>query len=616
MSHPGFFGALPGQNGTQFFVWALGRSSAEIAVETVGTFPMTPLAGGYFGVTVDGIGPGARYKYSFDGARAVPDIASRWQPDGNDGPSVVVANTYAWSDRGWNGVSPYDRVLYELHIGTFTKGGTWQAAAEKLEFLRDLGVTVLQVMPVSCFKGDFGWGYDSTMLYAPYAPYGSPDEMRAFVDAAHGLGIGVILDVVYNHVGLGDHYRAFSEHYFTTRHENEWGASFNYDGESARAVRDFIIGNAVYWITDFHIDGLRVDAVQALADESQPHILTELIGAVRKAAEGRSIYIVVENQPQERLMIAPPDEGGHGVDAMYSDDFQHAVRVATTGHDDFYYRDYRGVPQELVSAIKYGFLYQGERSNARDKAYGTYNLDTAPRHFVHFLENHDQVANSPRGFRLSTLATPARLRAVTSLLLLGPQTPCLFQGQEFGSSRPFLYFFGVTGDEAGSVVEGRRKALMNFPGVADPAMSERLPDPTDPTTFARSKLDWSEVEDHDSIVALHRDLLALRRDDPTFSQTSQRRIDGAVLGEAALLIRYITPAPDGHRLLLLNLGHDLPMAVIAEPLLAPPDKHRWVPSWSSEHPRYDGAGRRPVDPEQLWILPGDCAVLLCSEPAS
>lgn len=610
-------GAVPlGSGSTRFSLWALGRSKAAVEVEGLGTFDLDPTGDGHFAAEIARAGVGARYWFRIEGGPRLPDLASRCQPDGNDGASMVVAADFDWTDADWSGVAQQDQVLYELHVGTFTEAGTWQAAAQRLEALRDLGITVIQVMPVGTFKGRFGWGYDTTLPYAPFAPYGSPDDMRAFVDSAHGLGIGIILDVVYNHVGLGDHYAAFSEHYFTTRYENEWGASFNYDGQGARAVRDFIVGNAVYWIEDFHLDGLRIDAAQAMFDASDEHIIAEITRSVRAAGGGRQTYVVVENQPQEHLMIDPPERGGHGVDAMYSDDFQHAVRVAVTGHNDFYYRDYLGTPQELVSALKYGFLYQGQRSDMRDKAYGTYNLATPPQHFIHFLENHDQVANSARGFRLSTLASPARLRAVTALLLLGPQTPCLFQGQEFGASNPFLYFLGLEADEARSVATGRRQSLTNFPSVADPAMQERLPDPADPATFARSKLDWTEAERHAGMLALHRDLLRMRREDASFSQTAERRIDGAVIGDAALLIRYITPDPAGHRLLLLNLGRDLHVGVVAEPLLAPADGHRWVPAWSSEHPDYDGAGRRTMDPEQFWIMPGDCALVLRSEARS
>ena len=609
------FGAVPGEAGTQFLVWAAGRERAVVEIEERGAVELPALGEGYFGALVEGVEAGAQYKFRFDGGQAVPDLASRWQPEGNDGPSVVVGSDYAWTDGDWAGVKRRDAVVYELHIGTFTEDGTWAGARNKLVALKALGVSVVQLMPVGTFMGAFGWGYDTTLPYAPFAPYGTPDEMRGFVDAAHGLGIGVILDVVYNHVGMGDHFRAYSDQFFTEAYENEWGASFNFDGEGARAVRDFIIGNAVYWVEEFHLDGLRIDAAQAMFDGSETHIIAELAEAVRAAAAPRETYLVVENQPQEHRMIDPPDAGGHGLDAMYSDDFQHAARVAMTGHDEFYYRDYRGTPQELVSALKYGFLYQGQRSDMRDTAYGTYNLDTAPEHFLHFLENHDQVANSARGFRLSALVSPARLRAVTALWLLGPQTPVLFQGQEFGSTRPFQYFFGIDGDEAKAVAKGRLESLKNFPGVTDPAMLERMPDPADPETFLRSKLDWGEAEKHAGILALHRDLLALRRSDPAFSQDTARRVDGAVIGDAALVMRYFTEEA-GHRLVLLNLGRDLQMSVMAEPLLAPPRGQRWVLKWSSEHPDYDGAGRRPVEPEKFWILPGDCAVVLTSEVLS
>jgi maltooligosyltrehalose trehalohydrolase len=606
------FGAVWDVDGTRFGLWAPGKTSAIVEIDGVGAFRLEALNDGYFAGVVPDVGPGTRYWFRLDGGERLPDLASRCQPEGNDGPSMIVDPSFDWTDASWGGIDRRDQVLYELHIGTFSAEGTWRAAMARLQHLRDLGVTVVQIMPVSTFKGRFGWGYDPTLLYAPYAPYGSPTDMRAFVDAAHAMGIGVILDVVYNHVGTGDRYRAYSKQFFADSHDGEWGASFNYDGEGSQAVRALIVGNAVYWIENFHLDGLRIDAAQALLDTSAEHILAEITHAVRQAAAPRSVYIVVENQPQERRMVDAPDVGGHGVDAMVSDDFQHAVRVAVTGHRDFYYRDYLGTPQELVSALKYGFLYQGQRSDMRDAAYGTDNLDTPAEHFVHFLENHDQVANSARGFRLGTLASPARVRAVTSLLLLGPQTPCLFQGQEFGASTPFLYFSGLEGEDAEAVAEGRRQSLKDFRGVADPAMQARLPDPSDLATFEASKLDWSECARQTGMLALHRDLLALRRSDPAFSQNTQRRIDGAVLGESALLIRYITPQASEQRLLLVNLGKDLPVGVVAEPLLAPPTGHRWQVCWSSEHPDYNGAGRPPVDPERYWTLPGDCAVVLAS----
>lgn len=614
MFRPHHFGAFPHGNGTRFTLWALGRQRAAVEIEGKGTFELNRDADGYFGADIAGVGPGARYWFRLDRGPRLPDLASRWQPEGNDGASVVMGDNFAWSDANWAGVGHRDQVIYELHIGTFTAEGTWRAAMARLGFLRELGITVVQVMPIGTFNGRFGWGYDTTLPYAPFAAYGAPDDIRTFVDAAHALGIGVILDVVYNHVGHGGHYRAYCEHYLTDRYDTEWGASFNYDGEGARAVRDFIIGNATYWVSSFHFDGLRIDAAQAMFDASSEHMIAEITRAVRIAAGQRQTYVIVENQPQEHRMIDPPERGGYGLDAMVNDDFHHAMRVAVTGHNDFYYSDYCGTPQELVSALKYGFLYQGQRSAMRREAYGTCNLDTTPDRFVHFLENHDQVANSARGFRLASLASPARVRAMTSLLLLGPQTPCLFQGQEFGATNPFLYFLGLEGEDGRNVAEGRRRAVSNFPSVTDPAMQERLPDPGDPQTFALSKLDWAEAERNAGLLALHRDLLALRRSDPTLSQAAGRRFDGAVLGEAALLLRYITPDPAGHRLLLFNLGRDLPFGTAAEPLLAPPDGHGWRLQWSSEHPDYDGAGRRPADLDEPWTLPADCALLLHSEP--
>jgi maltooligosyltrehalose trehalohydrolase len=605
-------GAKPIEDGTCFGLWALGKNSAAVEIEGFGRHQLEPIGDGYFTLDLAGVAPGARYRFSLDDGPLLPDLASRWQPDGSDGPSVVVGEQFAWTDADWQGPTNTDQVIYELHIGTFTQDGTWEAATERLQWLAELGVTIIQIMPIGSFKGKFGWGYDTTLPYAPFAPYGSPNAMRGFVDRAHELGIGVILDVVYNHVGAGEHFSSYSEYYFSKNHTSEWGPSFNFDGEASEPVRDFVIGNVTYWIGAFHLDGLRIDAAQELVDKSSEHILSAIVQAARKAGGKRNTYVIVENQPQERQMIEPVDGGGYGLDAMYNDDFQHAVRVAATGRNDFYYRDYLGTPQEIVSSLKYGFLYHGQRSAMRDKPYGTYNFDTPPQHFVHFLENHDQVANSAKGFRLTTLMCQARLRAITSLLLLGPQTPCLFQGQEFGSSKPFMYFLGLDGEEGKIVAEGRKSTLTQFPSVADPEMQSRLASPSDPATFASSKLNWDEAEAHGGLVRLHRDLLQLRRTDASFSQSTSRRVDGAVLGEAALLLRYITPDAAGHRVLLLNLGRDLQFGVIAEPLLAPAPGQRWHLAWSSEHPKYDGAGRVAFDPDSDWVLPSDCALLLAS----
>ncbi len=615
---PRSLGALIENGQTHFTVWAQGRQRVDLDIEGRGLLPMQPLGDGYFTTSLADLGDGTRYGFHIEGGPRLPDLASRRQSADGEDWSVVTANAFAWTDQAWRGLSRFDQVIYQLHIGTFTVPGTWRSAIDRLDHLRSLGVTAIQLMPVGSFKGRFGWGYDTILPYAPFAPYGSPDDMRAFIDAAHGRGIGVLHDVVYNHVGLGDHYRAFSEHYFTSRYANEWGPGFNFDGPHAGAVRDFITGNAAYWIEQFHLDGLRLDATQALHDDTDEHIIAAIARAARAAgaAAGRSVYLLAENQPQDRRLITPIAEGGYGLDALASDDFQHAARVAMTGHNDFYYRDYAGTPQELVSALKYGFLYQGQRSDMRDQPYGTFNLDTGPERIVHFLENHDQIANSARGFRLATLASPARIRAVTALLLLGPQTPCLFQGQEFGADNPFLYFLGLDGDEAASVAKGRRDGLTHFPSVADPVMQERLPQPHAEATFATSKLDWGQAKSHAPLLALHRDLLALRQSETVFSSAGRGRIDGAVIGDAALLLRFFADDPADERLLLLNLGRDLPLGVIAEPLFAPPAGRKWRLAWSSEHPDYDGAGRRPFDTDQFWILPADTTLLLSSQPRS
>lgn len=606
-------GAIPDAVGTHFRVWAGGRSAVVLEIEGEGSHPLDPTGNGYFELHVPGVQPGARYSYRVDGGAPLPDLASRSQPEGSDAPSEVVDTHFAWTDGDWAGLDRFDQIIYEMHIGTFTPEGTWRAAIEKLDGLKTIGITVLHVLPVGTFKGRFGWGYDTVLPYAPYAPYGTPEDMAAFVDAAHALGIGVILDVVYNHVGMGDHFRDYSAGYFTDRYQNEWGPSFNFDGPDSRPVRDFIVQNAAYWVREFHIDGLRLDATQALFDNSDDHIIAELTRAVREAGGQRSTYVIAENHTQDRILIEPPEQGGYGVDALVSDDFQHAAKVAVTGRNDFYYGDYLGTPQELVSALKYGFLYQGQRSDRRNAPYGTYNLDTPASNFVHFLENHDQIANSARGFRLASLASPARVRALTTMLLLGPQTPCLFQGQEFGASNPFVYFLGVDGQDAAAVAKGRGQSLLDFPSVGDPPMQDLLPDPADDTSFSKSKLDWAECERNSAMRLLHADLLKLRRTDPAFSQRSHRRIDGAVIGPTALLIRYFTEDPAEHRLLLVNFGHDLDFGVLAEPLFAPPAGRKWTLAFSSEHPNYNGAGRVPLDTDASWILPADTAIVLASE---
>jgi maltooligosyltrehalose trehalohydrolase len=605
-------------------VWAPRRRRVSVVMEGA-TRPEVALSAegnGYFSGPVIGLPSGGRYRFRLDDdEKLYPDPASRFQPEGPCGPSEVIEpRAFQWTDGDWRGVSPRGQVIYELHLGTFTAAGTYAAAAERLESLSQLGVTLIELMPVADAPGRFGWGYDGVNLWAPNRLYGRPDDLRRFVAAAHAVGIGVILDVVYNHIGPNENYLGcFSPDYFTDRYENEWGAAINFDGNNAAPSREFFIENAGYWIEEFHLDGLRLDATQQIFDASEDHILTAIGRRVRAAARGRGTYVVSENETQETRLVRAPEasdrgpgqEAGFGLDALWNDDFHHTARVALTGHNEAYYTDYRGTPQELLSALRWGYLYQGQRYKWQKKRRGTPALDLAADRFVLYLENHDQVANSGRGARLSTLAAPDKLRAMTALMLLAPGTPMLFQGQEFGSTRPFVYFADHDEELARAVAKGRREFLSQFPSLADPEVQQRIPDPAAPETFACCKLDWSERDRHAEVWDLHRDLLRLRREDPAFAAQDAAGLLTAVLGPQAMLVRY--RCTTGDRLLLVNLGADLHLDIAPEPLLAPPRGARWRTLWSSEDPRYGGRGTSAVETDDGFRLPGHAAVVLVPE---
>jgi maltooligosyltrehalose trehalohydrolase len=598
-------------------VWAPRRRSVEVEVfSDNGAGParsaLEPEDDGYFSAALTGISAGQRYGFRLDGdARLLPDPASRFQPDGPAGPSQVVDPArFAWSDVGWTGVGAAGLVVYEMHVGTLTHEGTFRAAREELPRLADLGITLIEVLPVAEFPGRFGWGYDGVLLWAPSHLYGVPDDFRAFVDRAHAVGIGVILDVVYNHFGpacncMGE----FSPDYFTERYSCDWGAALNFDGPNAGPVREFFTANAAYWIEEFHLDGLRFDATQALNDESEEHILRALTRSAREAAAGRSIFLVGENEPQHAQLAEPLERGGSGLDALWNDDFHHSARAAVTGRHEAYYSDYRGTPQELISAVRHGFLYQGQHYPWQKQPRGTPALHLPATSFVTYLQNHDQVANSFDGARLHKLTSPGRLRAITALLLLAPGTPMLFQGQEFGSERPFLFFADHAQEIQGSVRDGRAEFLKQFASLCSDDVRARLTDPADGETFERCRLDTkAESERAPGIVALHRDLLALRRSDPAFRQQRADRVDGAVLASEALALRFFAPE-SSDRLLIVNLGRDLDLTRAPEPLLAPPLGCRWSVRWSSESPEYGGLGMRAFDPTDWWVT-GHSALVL------
>lgn len=614
---------VPGK-GVHFRVWAPQSKKVSLVMNAQGeeVDPLHPPIevelqseeNGYFSVISQQAGIGTLYRYLLDDEpQPCPDPASRFQPQGPHGPSQVVdALTFDWTDAAWPGVEAHGQVIYEMHIGTFTHEGSWVAAAKELPELAALGVTVLEIMPVADFPGRFGWGYDGVNWFAPTRLYGTPDEFRYFVNQAHAVSLGVILDVVFNHLGPdGNYLEKFSNDYFSTRYQCDWGDPLNFDGPNSGPVRDYILANAAYWIKEFHLDGLRIDATQQIFDSSAKHIIADIVQAVRKAGAPRLTFIIGENEPQDSKLFSPPEHGGFGIDALWNDDFHHTAMVAMTGRADAYYSDYRGFAQEFVSTLKRGFLYQGQWYSWQNNTRGTLSLDMPPAKFVNFIQNHDQLANSGSGKRIHLLTSPNRYRAMTALLLLAPQTPMLFQGQEFAATSPFFYFADHKDEIAQLVEQGRSDFLAQFRALATPEMQARLPDPGDPLTFTRSKLDLNDRNLHKEEYDLHRDLLNLRRNDPVFQASQQsNRIDGAVLSPDALVIRFFGENPGDDRLLLVNLSRDIHLVPAPEPLLAPPKDCVWDAMWFSEDPHYGGMGMPPWPRKGNWYLQGESAVVL------
>ncbi len=618
------------EQGAHVRVWAPGHPRVTLVIERPAqdatseaksqgsSFPREVTLGreadGYHGGFAPGLGAGGRYRFRLgDDPALYADPASRYQPEGPFGPSELVdPSTFAWTDAGWTGIAADRHVLYELHLGTFTAEGTWNAAAQYLRYLADVGITTLEIMPVADFAGRHNWGYDGVNLFAPSRCYGTPDDMRRFVDRAHGLGLAVILDVVYNHFGpSGNQMFAWSPSY-RSEHVNDWGDSLNFDGDGSAGVRELVIANAGYWIDEFHLDGLRLDATQAIHDSSSDHVLAAIARRAREAGAGRRIFLAGENEPQDSALLAAPV----GLDALWNDDFHHAARVALTGTIEGYLHDYRGTPQELVSAIKRGFLYQGQLYPWQHNPRGRPTRGLARHRFVQFLENHDQVANLGFGERLPAVADPATLRALTAVLLLAPALPMLFQGQEHGATEPWNFF--VDHDETlhAPVRDGRAKFMAQSPRLATPEAQAALADPCVEATFRACILDPRDRRLDHPHVALHRDLLRLRRDDPAFTDPRPESLDGAVLSEHAFVVRYLQDDPLRDRLLLVNLGPTFARPAIPEPLLAPPEGAGWRLIWSSEDPRYGGHGTpRPFDRVRL-ALPARSALVFAPDPGA
>ena len=601
-------GAVAGPDRVDFAVWAPAHREVGLVIEGTPDVAMKSQAAGYFTASVPDVRAGQRYWFRLAGELR-PDPASRFQPEGPFGPSAVVdAQGYRWRQPEWAGARPRHRqVLYELHIGTFTAGGTWTSACERLPHLASLGVTTLEVMPIAEFDGRFGWGYDGVFLFAPFHGYGTPDDVRRFVDAAHANGLGVILDVVYNHLGpSGNVLHEFSTSYFAD-HATEWGQGFNLDGECSAPVRHFMRENVRHWLEEYRFDGLRFDATQALLDRSPTHIVHELSDHGRASVAPRPIYITAENEPQDTFLVR---RGGtdSGVDSLWNEDWHHSAVVALTGRREAYFTDYRGTAQEFAAMARWNLLYQGQWYSWQKQPRGT-NARTYPHAaFVCFLENHDQVANTGPGRRLHQLVDRSKWRALSTLLLLGPSVPLLFQGQEEAVEQPFTYFADHTPPLSDLVRCGRIEFLSQFPSLKSSDIAAHLPDPADVDAFEACRLDWREARAGQDARRLYSDLLALRQSDPVLSAlgTPDVAVESSAPTSDIVVIRYA--AGDRTLLLLVNLGPQTQFAM-NDPLVAPEAGRRWECVFCSEQPKYGGGGVDESFDEGCWRLQAQCAWL-------
>ena len=516
------FGAEPRDDGSVGFrLWAPKAQQVDVTLvcSTKDPLPMTRLDGGWFELIAKDAGPGSRYQFQIDGQLRVADPASRFQPSDAHGPSEVIDPTaFNWQDQDWHGRPWEEAVIYELHVGVFTPQGTFSAVEQRLDYLAQLGVTAIELMPVSDFPGTRNWGYDGVLPYAPDSCYGRPEDLKRLIQAAHSKGLMMFLDVVYNHFGPeGNYLRSYAPEFFTDRHCTAWGDAINFDGPGSRVVRDFFIHNALYWLEEYHFDGLRLDAVHAIADDSQPDILAELAECVRNTlGADRYIHLVLENDNNAARCLQPDQRDCPVLyNAQWNDDFHHALHVIITGETDGYYIDYADRPlRHLARCLSEGFSYQGEHSCYRqNKRRGEPSRELPPACFVSFLQNHDQVGNRGLGERILELADKQAVKAAMAILLLAPSPPLLFMGEEFGANTPFLFFCDFEPDLAAAVTTGRRAEFAHFARFRSPATRAGIPDPSAESTFTSSKLDWQSLKqpEHASWLQFYRDLIALRQ---------------------------------------------------------------------------------------------------------
>jgi maltooligosyltrehalose trehalohydrolase len=583
-------GATVRHDGAEFGVWAPKASRVEVEIESPSGPVHHRLARDEDGIHagfVAGIGAGARYRFRLDGGDAFPDPRSRFQPDGVHGPSEIIdPHDFIWTDREWNGITREGLVIYELHVGTYTPEGTFAALEGQLTAIKSLGVTAIQLMPVAEFPGRWNWGYDGVDWFAPSRAYGRPDDLRRLVNAAHEIGLAVILDVVYNHFGPdGNYLRQFSDDYFTDRHITPWGEAINYDGPNARFVRNLVLDNVRSWIAEYHLDGLRLDATDSIVDDSSSHLLEEIQLAARGASD-RDVVVIAEDARNEVAIIREVARGGYGLDSVYADDFHHDLRVYLTNSRENYYAMFDGALDEVATAIDEGFIYQGQIAPTTGEPRGTRVTDEPASAFVFCIQNHDQIGNRPFGDRIHHEIGRRRFAVVSALLLLSPETPLLFMGQEFAASTPFLFFTDHEGELGRLVTEGRRLEFGGFRVFNDERHREYVPDPQAEATFFESKLNLAERDENAGTYALYRALLHERRHDPVLKLNDRARTHAEAVGINAIAVhRWVG---ERRRLLIANFGHTLtvPLGDLAD--------RTWTRVLSTTEPRFGGSGQ-PIE---------------------
>jgi maltooligosyltrehalose trehalohydrolase len=545
-----------GDERCRFLVWA--PKARTVDVRVVHPQPklvrLDPGARGYFHGDIEGILPGSRYFFRLDDALARPDPASRHQPDGVHGPSEVIDGEFPWDDLHWRGLPLNDYILYELHVGTFTAEGTFDAVIPRLDELVRLGVTVVELMPIGQFPGLRNWGYDGTFCFAAQNSYGGPDGLRRLVNACHGRGLGVALDVVYNHLGPEGNYLADFGHYFTDRYRTPWGPAINFDDRHSDEVRRYFIENALHWVTDFHIDSLRLDAVHAIFDESARPFLKELGEAVheRAAQLNRRIAVVVESNKNDSRHTDVPEIGGYGLDAQWNDDFHHCLHVLLTGETAGYYADFGGVGR-MAKAVAEGFVYDGEHSHYRGRRHGVSSRHLPAEHFVVCAQNHDQVGNRALGDRMASLVSHESLKLAAAMVLLAPSVPLLFMGEEYGETAPFLYFVSHS-DPAliEAVRRGRREEFASF------AWSGEVPDPQAESTFRRSMPNRELLKQsrHAVLWEYYRELIRLRKHEPALAASNERKTEAIPCEEEKILVVYCARG-ENRIAVIYNFGDDI-----------------------------------------------------------